>query len=460
MDRRTHEVPMDFEWQTSGPADVTSPFYQLTQKQQGLKRKDISPVAGDAAMDPHSPTTHADVCPSIGGFESPSKPPPTSQSSFFSAAPSNTATPFRNPSFTTPRKPFDVDLFSEASGAESSPADNADTEDTPDPAPRARAPIAMPAFSSTKLDKKPIFGRYGLSALGSPGRDTPRRGKLSDAVAQKARKRRRHDRDPVIHSRRGSIDSGSSSDSHSRRHSPHHHAAPPSSQNWFASLLSGIESRPNLPHLLSYYAQLILNSFLVAVAMYLIYTSIRTIQSDVSKEEARAIDDAHHEIAVCTSHWTTNNCAPHLRVPAVAAACREWEICMQADPTQVGRAKISAHTFARIVNEFIEPISLKTMLFVVATFLVFGYVNNTAFAAYRSKIDHQHQHQPQQQFFHQPPPPSPWPSQQAGEYQWGGIAPPTPRHASGGYGDGNGGPMFAALMPPQTPQRSPRKGGR
>ncbi|KFX93547.1 hypothetical protein O988_06754, partial [Pseudogymnoascus sp. VKM F-3808] len=47
MDRRTHEVPMDFEWQTTGPADVTSPFYQLTQKQQGMKR----------------------------GFESPSKPP-------------------------------------------------------------------------------------------------------------------------------------------------------------------------------------------------------------------------------------------------------------------------------------------------------------------------------------------------------------------------------------------------
>ncbi|OBT83084.1 hypothetical protein VE02_08604 [Pseudogymnoascus sp. 03VT05] len=435
MDRRTHEVPMDFEWQTSGPADVTSPFYQLTQKQQGLKR----------------------------GFESPSKPPPpSSQSAFFSAAPSTTATPFRNPSFTTPRKPFDVDLFSEASGAESSPADNADTEDTPDHPKPSRAPIAMPAFTSTKLDKKPIFGRYGLSALGSPGRDTPRRGKLSDAVAQKARKRRRHDRDPVIHSRRGSIDSGSSStESHSRRHSPHnsHHSSHSGRQNWFSSLLTGIESRPNLPHLLSYYAQLILNSFLVAVAMYLIYTSIRTIQSDVSKEEARAIDEAHHEIAVCTSHWTTNNCAPHLRVPAVAAACREWEVCMQADPTQVGRAKISAHTFARIVNEFIEPISLKTMLFVVATFLVFGYVNNTAFAAYRSKIDTQPQQQ-QQQFFHQPPPPSPWPSQQAGEYGWGAIAPPTPRHASGGYGDGNGGPMFAALMPPQTPQRSPRKGGR
>lgn len=29
MDRRTGESPMDFEWQTRAPGDVTSPFYQL-----------------------------------------------------------------------------------------------------------------------------------------------------------------------------------------------------------------------------------------------------------------------------------------------------------------------------------------------------------------------------------------------------------------------------------------------
>ncbi len=43
---RGHESPMDFEWQTAGPADPTSPFYRLTanyQKMQeanhGQKRK-------------------------------------------------------------------------------------------------------------------------------------------------------------------------------------------------------------------------------------------------------------------------------------------------------------------------------------------------------------------------------------------------------------------------------------
>lgn len=52
MDRRTNEVPMDFEWQTHGPADVTSPFHQLTQR-QGLKREFPSPVTDDALLHLH-----------------------------------------------------------------------------------------------------------------------------------------------------------------------------------------------------------------------------------------------------------------------------------------------------------------------------------------------------------------------------------------------------------------------
>lgn len=35
---------------------------------------------------------------------------------------------------------------------------------------------------------------------------------------------------------------------------------------------------------------------------------------------------------------------------------------MNRDPTQVGRARVSAETFAEIINSFIEPISYKTMV--------------------------------------------------------------------------------------------------
>ena len=34
MQKRTNESPMDFEWQTRAPGDVTSPFYQLAMKHE------------------------------------------------------------------------------------------------------------------------------------------------------------------------------------------------------------------------------------------------------------------------------------------------------------------------------------------------------------------------------------------------------------------------------------------
>lgn len=39
MARRGHEGPMEFEWQNAPPADVTSPFYQLTVKHQEEQRR-------------------------------------------------------------------------------------------------------------------------------------------------------------------------------------------------------------------------------------------------------------------------------------------------------------------------------------------------------------------------------------------------------------------------------------
>src|SRR5438477_162722 len=68
------------------------------------------------------------------------------------------------------------------------------------------------------------------------------------------------------------------------------------------------------------------------------------------------------EMAVCSKEYLENRCAPNTRVPAMEKACLAWEKCMNRDPTVVGRARVSAETFAEIVNSFIEPISYKTMV--------------------------------------------------------------------------------------------------
>ena len=67
-------------------------------------------------------------------------------------------------------------------------------------------------------------------------------------------------------------------------------------------------------------------------------------------------------MAVCSKEYLENRCAPSTRVPAMEKACLAWEKCMNRDPTVVGRARVSAETFAEIINSFIEPISYKTMV--------------------------------------------------------------------------------------------------
>ena len=68
------------------------------------------------------------------------------------------------------------------------------------------------------------------------------------------------------------------------------------------------------------------------------------------------------EMAVCSKEYLENRCAPNTRVPAMEKACLAWEKCMNRDPNVVGRARVSAETFAEIINSFIEPISYKTMV--------------------------------------------------------------------------------------------------
>jgi hypothetical protein len=338
--KRSHESPMDWEWQTQGgPTDPTSPFVQGQKREFKLQRA----------------TSESDKLTQIlGGFES-SQP-----SSSFVAASSTPAPAFRNPSFTTPRKPFDQDLFSEVSGAESSPANNADAEDTPD---LPKSSKVMTAFTSGASEKKPIFGRYGAGFLGSsPGRADTRRGKYGNPIVHKFRKRQRIERDYALtKGHRGGSDTESDSEE-SRPRSKGQYSKEAETLSWFSSLLNGIESRPNLPNILSYYAQLSVNFFLAGITIYGIWAFWTTIRSDVDKASEDAVAEVMAEIAKCAKDYVDNKCGKDVRLPALETVCHAWEMCMNKDPNSVKRARVSAHTFAEIFNSFIEPISYKAMV--------------------------------------------------------------------------------------------------
>ncbi|KAJ2391691.1 hypothetical protein H4S02_001198 [Coemansia sp. RSA 2611] len=155
------------------------------------------------------------------------------------------------------------------------------------------------------------------------------------------------------------------------------------------TLTERLQMHRDIPYVISGYLQLGLNVLMVGAVLMLLAQVLMTIQRDVTAKVHEYSAEILHEIATCGKQYRDNRCDPLMRVPAMEQACQAWENCMHRDPTKVGRAKVSAETLAEIVNGFIEPISLKTMLFFVTLFFGTLFISNFAFGAYRHSRVHQ-----------------------------------------------------------------------
>jgi hypothetical protein len=203
----------------------------------------------------------------------------------------------------------------------------------------------------------------------------------------------------------------------------------PPNKHWSVTLFEFITAHPTLPHVLSFYAQLLLNMFLIGSIMYILYSFWATIRGDVDKQTSIAVAEVLGQMAACARDYNNNHCDPSTRPPLLENACHNWEMCMNQNPRNVGRARISAHAFAEIFNSFIEPISYKAMVSssfsfqrwiyrltctkqIFSVLLIFVTIagSNFAFAVFRDKAAEnasaQHHH-----------------------YYNGAVPPPTPQHS-------------------------------
>lgn len=244
---------------------------------------------------------------------------------------------------------------------------NADNEDTPELPQRSsifKNGGSIVSFAGNKSEKK-------LSAYPSSGRGEISRKHHIDALPRRVQKRRRphgerdvrlalhqaasYDSDSDSRSRPSSREGGTSS----RRQNP---PSQPRELGTIPSIFHFIEKHPNLPHILSYYAQFLLNLFFVLCLMYLSYLFLSTIRSDVDIKSRDVVSETIVEIAVCAREFKDNRCDRSSRVPAMETVCDNWEKCMNRDPSQVGRARVSAETFAGILSNFIDNLSVKAMV--------------------------------------------------------------------------------------------------
>ncbi|KAJ2332563.1 hypothetical protein GGI00_002729 [Coemansia sp. RSA 2681] len=199
------------------------------------------------------------------------------------------------------------------------------------------------------------------------------------------------------------------------------------------TVVERLQMHRDIPYVISGYLQLGFNIFMVGTVLLIIVHVLLTIQRDVNSKVQEYSTEIMQEIAACSKQYRDNRCELALRVPAMEEACNLWDSCMHRDPTMVGRAKVSAETLAEIINGFIDPISLKTMLFFVLMFFGTLFFSNFAFGAYRhSRVRQQYVSQSGDRHHHHLPLPPPPSNLRVRRHQAHGdyLASPTPRPPS------------------------------
>lgn len=148
-------------------------------------------------------------------------------------------------------------------------------------------------------------------------------------------------------------------------------------------------TEPRIPFVLSLYLQLLFNIIIVAIVMYLLYLFVDTIGTDINNKVENYISDISEEIALCTREYERNRCSlEHKRAPAIERTCTHWRKCMSRNPQLLGKSKLTAETFADIINGFVRPISWKALI--ILAFISFGslFVTNFAFGCYRNTSEY------------------------------------------------------------------------
>jgi len=286
------------------------------------------------------------------------------------------ASPTRNPTFAVPHLPktpknhvagfrdrIDTDF---SSAAESSP-DQADGEETPEPRWINLNNVTMfrgtPAIAPSK---SPVVAKKGfLEKL---------RSSHHTSLIKRAHKRKRYERDynnDQSASRRSSADSAcednsrpSSSEGLPRSSSSAEKSSSKkaSQAGLIPSILTFIHSHPHLPTILAYYGQTVFAWAIVGAVIYLAYSFWAAVRQDVDLKAEEYSLAILNEISICARQFVQNHCGTEMGAPALQEACDEWNRCQNQDYKAIGRARVSAHTFAEILNSFIEPLSYKFLV--------------------------------------------------------------------------------------------------
>ncbi|PKS12391.1 hypothetical protein jhhlp_000595 [Lomentospora prolificans] len=382
MDRRTYESPMDWEYQGTGPVDVTSPFTQIARN---------NPKNNSIFSSPAKPTTQSSFSSSqIPSTPSRQQAPPPPSSFFTPRIPGGqTAPPFRNPAFTTPRRPFDELALSEASGAESSPAftENSDLfNETPEL--DRFGDLNMATITPSRVDKSIRYGKNNpQSRRHAPGRgEIPRPSKdLATVDFVRKRKKRNHDRDVAGSRARhgsgwGDDSEDNSDDSLAGERMARSRERKRKSKNMglMGGLFNTMQQNPDFAEQAHKLIRLSLHLIVVGSVMFIGWKGYSAVSADITTANRAAQVARLNKIAECTKQYNENHCANG--APALRELCEQWSNCMTDDPDTIYVVRNMIKEVASILNEFSGEMHLKAWGFFFLTIMMLIISSNMATA--------------------------------------------------------------------------------
>lgn len=275
------------------------------------------------------------------------------------------APPFRNPAFTTPRRPVDEVVFSEASGAEDSPG-LTEVSDVPNDTPEVdhMGDINMGGMvSPSRIDKTSRYAKSIFAKKHAAGKGELRSSRDAGKPAL-LRKRRRHNLDKDVGSvvRYNVPDSESESESEASRSSRGGRSRSKQTQKQkqgiFGSIFQMVDDNPNTPDNLHRWIQLVLNLVFISTIVGIAWSVYSSIRSDILNANESARLEIQSKMAECQNSYVQNGCGTN-NYPALGPLCKEWQECMSQNPLAIMRVKVTAKQIAEIINEFSDAMNFK-----------------------------------------------------------------------------------------------------
>ncbi|CCD23660.1 Brr6p NDAI_0B06290 [Naumovozyma dairenensis CBS 421] len=158
-----------------------------------------------------------------------------------------------------------------------------------------------------------------------------------------------------------------------------------------------IPRNDNDPTVWAEYFQLAFNVLVASITLFLFIKFLYMVNRDVDSKVQMLILSDIYKIEKCKHDYEMNQCDLKTRVPALEDQCNEWFHCFQPNSTVnvTGSSSILwAQTLAEVVNAFVEPISIRTLLVLLLSTCSIIIVTNVAFGSYRVSYRYNNENNP------------------------------------------------------------------